>query len=147
MASPRSKTLATWLALSLGAFGAHRFYLRGRGDWLAWCCPWPTLIGLIGVWRMRTWGQDDPLSWVLIPLLGLMLCFGMLSAILIGLCPDEVWAQRHRQAVVDTAWAPVFGVILALLLGGTVLMGTIAFGGQKYFEWQQLNAVDTEPPR
>jgi len=39
-----------------------------------------------------------------------------------------------------TAWGPVLGVITALLLGGMVLMGTIAFGGQKYFEWQRLQA-------
>jgi hypothetical protein len=30
----------------------------------------------------------------------------------------------------------VLGVIVALLLGAGVLMGTIAFGGQKFFEWQ-----------
>ena len=35
-----------------------------------------------------------------------------------------------------TAWAPVLGVILALMLGGAALMGTIAFSGQKFFEWQ-----------
>jgi hypothetical protein len=30
----------------------------------------------------------------------------------------------------------VIGVVLALLLGGTVLMGTLAFGGQMFFEYQ-----------
>ena len=143
MSTPRSKTIATWLALSLGSLGAHRFYLKGRGDWLGWCCPWPTLIGLIGVVRMRSLGQDDMLSWVLIPLLGLMLSFGMLSAIVIGLTSDENWAKRYAQPHEDTGWAPVFGVILALLLGGTVLMGTIAFSGQKYFEWAQASETPT----
>ena len=27
-----------------------------------------------------------------------------------------------------------------LLIGGAALMGTLAFGGQKYFEYQQLKA-------
>jgi hypothetical protein len=31
-------------------------------------------------------------------------------------------------------------VIAALLIGGAALMGTIAFAGQKYFEWQQISA-------
>jgi hypothetical protein len=31
----------------------------------------------------------------------------------------------------------VLGVIVALMLGGIVLMGTIAFAGQRFFEWQQ----------
>ena len=30
----------------------------------------------------------------------------------------------------------MIAVILSLLVGGAVLMGTIAFGGQKFFEWQ-----------
>ena len=30
----------------------------------------------------------------------------------------------------------MIGVILALLLGATVLMSTIAFSGQRYFEYQ-----------
>ena len=29
-----------------------------------------------------------------------------------------------------------FVVIVALMLGAGVLMGTIAFGGQRFFEWQ-----------
>jgi hypothetical protein len=33
-------------------------------------------------------------------------------------------------------WAAVIGVVIALLLGATVLMATIAFGGQRYFEYQ-----------
>ena len=32
----RSKTLATWLSIFGGAFGLHRFYLRGLGNVPAW---------------------------------------------------------------------------------------------------------------
>ena len=43
MKRPRSKTLATWLAVIGGAFGAHRFYLHGWRDLIAWLYPLPTL--------------------------------------------------------------------------------------------------------
>ncbi len=134
----RSKTLATWLAFAFGSVGLHRVYLYGRGDLWAWLHPWPTLLGLAGVLRMRAIGQDDRLSWLLIPVLGLMLSQAMLVAIVWGLTPDEKWDARHNpgQPVHATRWGPVLGVIAALMVGGAVLMGTIAFGGEKFFEWQ-----------
>jgi hypothetical protein len=134
----RSKTIAAWLALVLGAFGVHRLYLHGQRDRLAWCFPLPTLVGLYGVLRMRALGQDDQLSCLLIPLLGLMVSVGMLAAIVHALTPDEKWDARHNpgHAVASTAWGPVMAAVMALFLGGTVLMGTIAFAGQKFFEWQ-----------
>jgi len=136
MTHHRSKTIATWLALALGTFGAHRFYLRGRRDALAWLHAIPTLIGLFGAWRLRVNGIDDWLPWLLLPLLGLMIAQAALCAILYGLTPDEQWAARFHQPVQETAWAPVLGVIFALLIGGGVLMGTIAFSVQHFFEWE-----------
>ena len=135
----KNKTAATWLALLGGPLGLHRFYLNGPRDIWAWLLPVPSLLGLYGVWRVLQWGVDDALSWALIPLLGLSLSAAMLSAIVIGLTPDERWAARHGGAPRPTAWGPVLGAITALLLGGTALMGTIAFGGQKFFEWQQAD--------
>ena len=134
----RSKTVAAWLALALGAVGAHRLYLYGIRDRLAWAHPLPTLLGLVGVQRLRSLGQDDRLAWLLIPLLGLMLSLAMLSAIVQALTPDEKWDARHNpgQPVRATGWGPVLAAILALLLGGAALMGTIAYGGQRVFEWQ-----------
>jgi hypothetical protein len=132
---PRSKTAATWLALGLGTFGAHRFYMRGPRDAWAWLHPWPTLAGLWGVQRVQALGQDDRLSWLLLPLLGLMVAQACLFAIVYGLTPDAAWAERHRQALVETRWGPVLGVIAALMVGATALMATIAFAGQRWFEW------------
>ena len=133
-----SKTLATWLALLGGSFGAHRFYLYGLGDRWAWLHPWPTLVGLYGVQRMRAFGQDDQLAWVLIPVLGLMLAGTMLVAILHGLTPDEQWNARFnpRGRAHRTGWMAVIGVVLALLIGGGVLMATIAFSAEHYFVFQ-----------
>ncbi len=134
----RSKTLAAWLALLLGALGVHRLYLRGLRDKLAWCYPLPTALGALGLLRMRTLGQDDQLGWLLLPLLGMMISVGMLAAIVHALTPDETWDARHNpgHAVRPTGWGAVLAAVTALLVGGTVLMGTIAFSGQKFFEWQ-----------
>lgn len=134
----RSKTLAAWLALLLGVLGLHRMYLYGLTDRWAWLHPWPSAAGLVGVLRMRELGQDDQLAWLLIPFLGLMICVAMLNAILYALTPDERWDQQHNpgQPTTATSWGPVFAAVTALLLGGSTLMGTVAFGGQKFFEWQ-----------
>ncbi|MEW6705124.1 MAG: hypothetical protein AB1430_09775 [Pseudomonadota bacterium] len=134
----RSKTLATWIAVLGGSLGLHRFYLHGFRDWLGWLHPLPTLLGFYGLQRVQALGQDDPLSWLLIPLLGLMVAQAMLMAILYGLTPDEKWDAHHNPGfpVHATRWVPVLGVITALMLGAGVLMATIAFGGQRFFEWQ-----------
>ena len=149
-----SKTLATWLAVVGGSLGLHHFYLRGTRTVAGWLYPLPTLAGLAGVLRMREHGVDDRLSWLLIPWLGLTITAGMLCAIVIGLTSDAAWARRHAAAgtapapasqdgddegepagLVHTGWGPVLGVILALMIGGGVLIGTIAFSVQKWFEW------------
>ncbi len=134
----KSKTLATWLALLGGSLGLHRFYLYGLRDWLGWLHPLPTLLGLYGIERMLAFGQDDRLAWALIPLLGLMLSQAMLVAIVYGLKPDEQWNARFNASGMQhrTGWAAVIGVIAALMVGAGILMATIAFGMQRYFEWQ-----------
>lgn len=141
----KSKTAATWLAACGGSFGLHRLYLHGRADVWAWLHPWPTLLGLVGVLRMRALGQDDHAAWLLIPLLGMMISQGMLAAILIGLTPDAKWDARFnpRQPPRITGWGAVLGVVAALLAGGGVLMGALAFGGQKYFEYQAERGAAT----
>jgi len=138
MKAPRSKSLATWLAVIGGTLGLHRFYLYGWRDLPGWLYPLPTLLGLAGVQRMRAFGQDDRVAWVLIPVLGLTISIAMLTAIVYGLTPDDKWAARHNpgRPPQPTGWMPVLGVIVALLLGASVLMGTVAFGMQHFFEWQ-----------
>jgi hypothetical protein len=134
----RSKTLATWVAMLGGVFGLHRFYLHGFRDLLGWLHPFPTLAGAYGLQRALELGQDDQLSWALIPLLGLMVAQAMLHAILYGLTPDERWDTRYNPGgpTHPTRWAPVLAVIAALLIGAASLMATIAYSGQRYFEYQ-----------
>jgi len=134
----RSKTLATWIAVVGGVLGLHRFYLHGLRDPVGWLYPLPTLLGVWGVQRMLELGHDDRVAWVLMPLLGLMLTLAMAHAIAYGLTPDERWDARFNpeQPTQDTRWGPVIGVIVAVLLGAAALTSTIAYGGQRLFEWQ-----------
>jgi len=143
----KSKTLATWVAVLGGSLGLHRFYLHGLRDRWGWLYVWPTLAGLYGVQRMRALGVDDHLAWALIPFLGIMLTVAMLSAIVYGLTPDERWNARfnpngppHRMG-----WATVIGVVVALIVGGGVLMATLAFAAQRYFEYQAESEAGAKP--
>jgi TM2 domain-containing membrane protein YozV len=135
----KSKTLAAWLALIGGGLGLHRFYLHGARDAWAWLWPVPTLVGFYGVLRAWTLGQDDQLSWALIPLLGFALAGAMLAGIVYGLMPDDQWNARFNAGQPrqhQAGWSTVFAVIVSLLVGATVLMATIAYSGQRYFEYQ-----------
>jgi hypothetical protein len=138
----KSKTLAAWLAFLGGPLGLHRFYLHGLGDTVGWLLPVPTALGLYGIERVQQYGQDDPLSWVLIPLLGFTIAACCLTAIVYGLMTREKWNARFNpQAPQEaepggTSWGTIFAVVLALMIGAGVLMASIAFSFQRYFEAQ-----------
>ncbi|MCY4744449.1 hypothetical protein NYO99_05640 [Pelomonas sp. UHG3] len=134
----KHKAIATWLALLVGVFGVHRFYLHGLKDRWGWLFPLPTLLGLAGLQRMNAFGQDDRAAWVLIPLLGISVVAALLGGIVYGLTPDERWNERFNAGQPASAggWPAVIGVVLCLFIGGTTLMATIAFSAQRYFESQ-----------
>jgi hypothetical protein len=138
----KSKTLAAWLALVGGPLGLHRFYLRGLGDLLGWLLPIPTALGLYGIERVRQYGLDDQWSWVLIPMLGFTFAGCALMAIIYGLMTPEQWNARFNpKAAPDarsgaTSWFTIAAVVLALLVGTGVLMASIVFSFQRYFEHQ-----------
>ena len=134
----RSKTLAAWLALAGGSLGLHRIYLYGAADKWGWAHLPVTALGLVGAERMSTLGQDDRLSWLLIPVLGLMLAQAMLTAVVYALTPDERWDARFNAALAAraTGWGPVLAAVAALFIGGVLLISTLAFSIQKFFEWQ-----------
>jgi hypothetical protein len=138
MKAGRSKTAATWIALFGGCLGLHRFYLHGWKDAWGWLHVPLALLGAYGVWRMLSLGQDDRLAWVLIPWLGLVISASMMASIVYGLTPDEKWNARFDPAAPPrrSGWLAVLGVITALTVGSTVLIATIAFSGQRYFEAQ-----------
>ncbi|MEO6033480.1 MAG: hypothetical protein ABIP61_16575 [Burkholderiaceae bacterium] len=147
LTSYKSKTLATWIALIGGSLGLHRFYLHGFSDRWGWLFPLPTLVGFYGAQRMRTLGLDDHVGWVLVPLLGLTLAVAMLSAIFYGLTPDEKWNARFNPTSPEhrTGWLAVVGVMLSLIIGAGVLMATLAFSAQRYFEHQAETSILRAP--
>ena len=138
----KNKTVAAWLALLGGPLGMHRFYLYGLGDWIGWLLPIPTALGVYGIQRVQQWGQDDQLSWMLIPLLGFTIAGCALRAILYGLMTPERWNARFNPAAAPDAapgrthWFTVFAIATSLLVGTAVLMASIAFSFQRYFEYQ-----------
>lgn len=138
----KRKTLATWLTFAGGALGLHRFYLYGASDRLAWLLPFPTLIGLYGIHRARTLGLDDHWSWVLIPILGFTLAGCAINALIYGLMAQDKWNRRFNPTAASddvagqSSWATVGALVTALLVGTTVLMASLAFSFQHYFEYQ-----------
>ena len=138
----KSKTLAAWLAFIGGPLGLHRFYLYGLGDWRGWLLLLPTALGIYGLQRIQTLGQDDQLSWLLVPLLGFTMAGCALRAILYGLMPTESWNARFNpEASTDaqsghTRWATIAAISLALMFGATWLMASLAYSFQHYFEYQ-----------
>jgi hypothetical protein len=138
----KNKTAAAWLALIGGGFGWHRLYLYGWADMWAWAHAIPTALGLWGVDRVLTYGQDDKLSWLLLPLLGLSLAVACLTGIVYALQTPEKWNAAHNPALDpeappgQTSWLTIGALVFLLMLGTTALMAGLAFGFQRYFEYQ-----------
>jgi hypothetical protein len=91
---------------------------------------------------MKANGMDDPLGWILIPVLGFTIAACALNAIVYGLMTPEKWNARFNpSAPLDAApgqtnWMTVGAMALALLIGTTILMSSIVFSFQTYFENQ-----------
>lgn len=138
----KNKTLATWLTFWVGPLGLHRFYLYGFKDMLGWTLPIPTALGFYGLERVQQFGQDDTLSWMLIPLLGFTVAGCAMNAIIYGLTPIEKWNAKFNpqsDALAPagrTQWATIIAVVVALLVGTSVLMASLVFSFQRYFEYQ-----------
>jgi hypothetical protein len=138
----RHKTTAAWLALVGGGFGWHRLYLYGWSDMWAWAHAIPTALGLWGVDRVLTYGQDDKLSWLLLPLLGFSIAAACLAGIVYALQTPEQWNARHNPGLApeaqpgQTHWLTIGALVFALMWGAIALMSGLAFGFQRYFEYQ-----------
>jgi hypothetical protein len=142
----KNKTIAVWLTLLPGFLGLHRLYLHKRFDAVSWLQLLPTLVGAYGVLRAREIGLDDHISWVLIPWIGLSAAASSLTAIVYGLMETEKWNARFNPgsapegSVGASGWLTIGGVVVALLLGATVLLSSLAFSFQRYFEYQAEEA-------
>ena len=138
----KNKTLAAWLAFLGGPFGLHRFYLFGLSDTVGWLLPIPTALGVYGFERVAEHGVDDVMSWWLIPAFGFAFAACALNAIVYGLMTTEAWNRRFNpQAPEDSAvgrsnWFTIGAIACSLLIGTTVLMSSIVYSIQRYFEVQ-----------
>jgi hypothetical protein len=142
MFKTKNKTLAAWLAFLGGPLGLHRFYLHGIFDWIGWLLPIPTALGFYGMGRIEQFGQDDQLSWLLVPLLGFVIAGCALMAIIYALTSPEQWNAKFNPALAQEAapgqtnWLTVGAIVVSLMIGAAVLMASIAFSFQRYFEFQ-----------
>ena len=121
----KNKTLATALALSLGGLGAHRFYLHGGVDRLGLlhACSLP-VAGLV---YSQTDGGAD-VFYALLPLLVSYIA-AFISALAIGLTPDEKWDARFNTGAAkrtESTWILAVLLVATLMLGATVLIATIS---------------------
>ncbi|MCC2954482.1 NINE protein [Massilia sp. IC2-477] len=119
----KNKTFATLLALLLGGFGVHRFYLKGGTDRLGLLhlCSLP-LVGIL-------YGAVKPHPfYVVLPLLVSYIA-GFVEGLIIGLTPDEAWDAQYNQGSGKTSrsnWMLALLLVLILGVGAIVLIGTIA---------------------
>jgi hypothetical protein len=85
---------------------------------------------------------DDQWSWVLVPLLGFTIAGCALNAIVYGLMTREKWNGTFNRSFPEdapaggTTWFTIGAVVLSLLVGTGVLMASLAFSFQHYFEYQ-----------
>lgn len=137
----KNKTIALWVTLIGGPLGLQRIYLSGRYDAWSGLATLPTVLGLYGVQRARTLGLDDTLSWFLIPLFGFTFAACAIAALRYGLMDAATWNRRFNPETDEenragqTHWITVFGLASALFVGATVLISTLAFSFERYFEF------------
>ena len=120
----KNKTLATALALVLGTVGAHRFYLHGAVDRFgllhASSLPLAALL----------YSKVDGIHpfYALLPLL-VSSIVAFIGALVIGLLPDDKWDARFNAGSgrqTRSNWPLAVLLVLTLLIGTTVLIGTIS---------------------
>jgi hypothetical protein len=120
----KNKTLTTALALTLGTLGAHRFYLHGGVD----------RIGLLHISSLPiaalifSNAHGIHPFYALLPLLVSAIA-ACIEALVIGLTPDDKWDARFNAgspARSRSNWILAILLVTTLLVGATVLIGTIA---------------------
>jgi len=138
----KNKTLVCWLSLLGGPLGLARFFMYGLRDSIGWALLFMTLTGIYGFERAQSFGLDDPLSWWLVPLLGLSIAISAMHTLYWGLMSAVNWNLAYNPAADpdspggNTGWLTVIALVLSLMLGTTALLSSLAYGFQRYFESQ-----------
>jgi TM2 domain-containing membrane protein YozV len=120
----KNKTFATFLALVLGAVGAHRFYLRGSVDRLGLlhvaCLPLAGLV--VGLAPHANW------FYKILPIL-VSAVAGFIEALVIGLMSDEKFDAAFNAGSgkkSDSSWVLALLLVATTMVGATVLIGTMS---------------------
>lgn len=129
--SHKNKTLSTLFATLIGGLGAHRFYLYGKKDLWAW------LSALTFALLVLTTIIQLPQFVFIVFLVLFMISFfaGLISALVIGLTPDEKWDRQHNAhsgRTSNSGWVVILLVVITFALGSTALIAAIARGFDLY---------------
>ncbi|HEX8610749.1 MAG TPA: NINE protein [Telluria sp.] len=122
--SHKNKTFASFLALILGALGAHRFYLRGSFD----------KLGLLHLASLPVaglvYGLAPEADWFfkILPLVVSGIA-GFIEALVIGLSPDEKFDAAFnpgsgRQS--NSTWPLAVLLVCTMLVAATMGIATLA---------------------
>lgn len=120
----KNKTLTSLLALLLGGLGAHRFYLYGKQDKLAWLhfASLPISFAISQIY----FGWPGIASYALF-LISVLL--GILAALVSGLSNDEKWDNQHNAGMAQrsqSSWPLAIILVLSVGWGAILLIGLIA---------------------
>jgi hypothetical protein len=115
----KNKTLAAFLAVFLGGFGLHRFYLHGMKDFSGWVHFATVPLSLLLV----SFRPEQQLLFTAMPFI-LSALAGILAALVIGLTADEKWDAQHNP---DSGRASGSGWILVILLVLSFGFGAVGF--------------------
>ena len=146
----KNKTLAAWLSIVTGTLGLHRFYMFGWRDAWGWAMVLMSLLGAYGFERAQTMGLDDPLSWFLLPVLGLTIAASALHALYWGLMSQAQWNSLYNPSADTedsagrTNWFTIIALVLSMIVGTTAMLSSLAYGFQRYFEAQITEAESAD---
>lgn len=120
----KNKTLTSLLALLLGGLGAHRFYLYGKQDQLAWLhfASLPVSFAVSQIY----FGWPGIASYALF-LISVLL--GILAALVSGLSSDEKWDKQHNAGLAQrnqSSWPLAIILVASVGWGAILLIGLIA---------------------
>jgi TM2 domain-containing membrane protein YozV len=120
----KNKTLATFLSFSLGSVGAHRFYLYGKRDPIAWLHALSLPISfMLSKLYFNLNGFVTYGPWLASLLVALFM------SLVLGLKSDEKWdAQFNAESAQksNSHWFLALILVFAVASGAIVLIGIMA---------------------
>ncbi|MES2048448.1 MAG: NINE protein [Pseudomonadota bacterium] len=122
----KNKTIATLLAATLGSLGAHRFYLFGKRDQLAWLHFTSLPISLL----LANLLFNLPFLLTMSPW-AISLLISLFTALMLGLKSDEKWDAQYNPDSTqksDSTWPLALILVLTMAFGAFALIFVLARG-------------------